>query len=294
MNELSSWDLALADWTDVLGSAYVITDRDRLDSAQTTTYATHHVVPAILRPSCREQVQECLRVANKYRVGVYPVSSGKNWGYGSRVPVDEVSVLLDLSRMNRILDFSEDLAYATVEPGVTQSQLSAFLRDQKSNLWMDAGGGAPESSLIGNTMERGFGHTPYGDHFAHSCGLEVILPTSERIETGFSRFPDTKTGPLYRWGVGPVLDGLFSQSNLGVVTRMSIWLMPAPEYFSRVFSFPAISIPCSARLSKPCGRSASMGRFKVECTSAAIIRYLMDFGSILGRRLRAELLFRRR
>jgi 4-cresol dehydrogenase (hydroxylating) len=235
MNELSSWDLALADWTDVLGSEHVITDRDRLDSAQTTTYATHQVIPAILRPSCREQVQECLRIANKYRVGVYPVSSGKNWGYGSRVPVDEVSALLDLSRMNHILDFREDLAYVTVEPGVTQSQLSAFLREQKSNLWMDASGGSPESSLIGNTMERGFGHTPYGDHFAHSCGLEVILPTGERIETGFSRFPDTKTGPLYRWGVGPVLDGLFSQSNLGVVTRMSIWLMPAPEYFQGFF-----------------------------------------------------------
>jgi 4-cresol dehydrogenase (hydroxylating) len=137
--------------------------------------------------------------------------------------------------MNRILDFSEELAYVTVEPGVTQSQLFDFLRQQKSSLWMDATGAAPESSLIGNTMERGFGHTPYGDHFAHSCGLEVILPTGERIETGFSRFSNSTTGPLYRWGLGPVLDGLFSQSNLGVVTRMSIWLMPAPEYFQAFF-----------------------------------------------------------
>ena len=231
----STWNDAIAEWRTALGFDYVTMDAVTLESAQTTTYATEQKIPAILRPSCREQVQECLRIANRFGVAVYPISSGKNWGYGSSVPTAAVSALLDLSRMNRILDFSEDLAYVTVEPGVTQSQLLNFLREKRSALWMDASGGSPESSLIGNTVERGFGHTPYGDHFAHSCGLEVILPTGERIETGFARFPDTKTGPLYRWGLGPVLDGLFSQSNLGVVTRMSIWLMPAPEYFQSFF-----------------------------------------------------------
>jgi 4-cresol dehydrogenase (hydroxylating) len=229
------WKHAIATWRAALGPEHVIEDPARLHSAETTTYATHQVIPVILRPSCTGQVQECLRIAARFGVGIYPISTGKNWGYGSAVPVHDVSALLDLGRMNRILDFSEDLAYVTVEPGVTQAQLHDFLRERRSNLWMDASGAAPGSSLIGNTMERGFGHTPYGDHFAHSCGLEVILPTGERIETGFCRFPDAKTGPLYRWGVGPVLDGLFSQSNLGVVTRMTIWLMPAPEYFQGFF-----------------------------------------------------------
>ncbi|MGH9629500.1 MAG: hypothetical protein ACRD7E_14355 [Bryobacteraceae bacterium] len=95
--------------------------------------------------------------------------------------------------------------------------------------------GGPVFGWIRLAIERGFGHTPYGDHFAHACGLEVILPTGERIETGFCRFNNSKTGPLYRWGVGPVLDGMFSQSNLGVVTRMSLWLMPEPEYFQAFF-----------------------------------------------------------
>jgi 4-cresol dehydrogenase (hydroxylating) len=144
-------------------------------------------------------------------------------------------VLLDLGRMNRIVDFSEELGYVTVEPGVTQSQLQAFLAEQKSRLWMDSTGASPECSLIGNAVERGFGHTPYGDHFAHSCALEVVLPSGEVLETGFARFPAASAAPLYRWGVGPVLDGLFSQSNLGVVTRMTIWLMPAPEYFQAYY-----------------------------------------------------------
>ena len=137
--------------------------------------------------------------------------------------------------MNRILDFSEDLAYVTIEPGVTQAQLFAFLREQRSKLWMDATGASPECSLIGNAVESGFGHTPYGDHFANSCGLEVVLPNGEVIDTGFARFPGAHAAPAYRWGVGPSLDGMFSQSNFGIVTRMTQWLMPAPEYFQAYY-----------------------------------------------------------
>ncbi len=123
----------------------------------------------------------------------------------------------------------------TVEPGVTQAQLYRFLQERKSKLWMDATGGSPDSSLIGNTVERGFGHTPYGDHFANSCAYEVVLPTGDLMETGFARFGNAQAAETYRWGTGPVLDGLFTQSNFGIVTRMTIWLMPAPEYFQAFY-----------------------------------------------------------
>ncbi len=226
---------ALERWTALLGAAHTIVDRSSRAAAETATFLTTQSVPAILRPSSRGQVQECMRIANRFRIPVYPVSSGKNWGYGSRVPVAGSSVLLDLSRLNQIVDFSEDLAYVTVEPGVTQRQLHQFLETSQSRLWLDATGSSPDCSLIGNVMERGFGHTPYGDHFAHVCGFEVVLPTGDLAQTGFSRFPNSQTGPVYKWGVGPTLDGLFSQSNLGIVTRMTIWLMPAPAYFQAFF-----------------------------------------------------------
>ncbi|MCU1238199.1 MAG: linked oxidase domain protein [Candidatus Solibacter sp.] len=226
---------AVNDWERVVGKENVVTRESSLREAETSTFAIRHRVPAIVRPGTRAEVQECLRIANRREVPVYPISSGKNWGYGSRVPASDGCVLLDLGRMNRILDFSEDLAYVTVEPGVTQAQLYAFLQERKSKLWMDATGASPHCSMIGNTMERGFGHTPYGDHFANSCGFEVVLPDGSVIETGFARFPSAKTAPLHRSGVGPILDGLFSQSNLGIVTRMTIWLMPAPEYFQAYY-----------------------------------------------------------
>jgi 4-cresol dehydrogenase (hydroxylating) len=234
-SSITALESALAEWVDVLGPDHVITERPALTACETATFATSQRVFAVLRPSSREEVQQLVHIANRHGVPLYPISSGFNWGYGSRVPPVDGCAIVDLRRMNRILDFSEELAYVTVEPGVTQGQLFEFLRQHGSRLWLDATGSTPHSSLIGNTMERGFGHTPYGDHFANSCGLEVVLPNGDCVETGFSRFQNARTGPLYRWGFGPTIDGLFSQSNLGIVTRMSIWLMPAPEYFQAYF-----------------------------------------------------------
>lgn len=231
------WELeaALAEWRVILGDDNVASDASSRTAAQTATFATHQRVLAVLRPANREQVQDCLRIANRFRIPVHPVSGGKNWGYGSRVPTSPQAVLLDLGRMNRILDFDERLAYVTLEPGVTQGQLYAFLKDRRSKLWMDATGSSNEASVVGNAVERGFGHTPYGERFSHLCGLEVVLPTGDRLETGFHRFAGAKASVSYPFGSGPYLDGIFTQSNLGVITRMTLWLMPAPEYFQAFF-----------------------------------------------------------
>ncbi len=226
---------ALDAWRQALGAEYVETGEQILQAAATATFATRQRIPAVLRPGSVEEVSECLRVANRFKTPVYPISSGKNWGYGSRVPPRDGCALLDLCRLNRILAFSEELGYVTVEPGVTQRQLHEYLRSRDSRLWMDATGSSPDCSLIGNAMERGFGHTPYGDHFAHVCGLQVVLPTGEVVDTGAARFPGCLAAAVQQWGVGPSLDGLFSQSNLGVVTRMTIWLMPRPDQFEAFF-----------------------------------------------------------
>ena len=225
---------AIGRWMTLLGREHVIRDADALREARTATFATKPHVYAILRPANREEVQECVRIANYFRVPLYPISSGKNWGYGSRVPVHD-GVLLDLGRLCRIIDFDEELAYVTIEPGVTQKQLHEYLHRRKSRLWMDATGASPDCSIVGNTLERGFGHTPMSDHCSSACGFEVVLPTGDCVSTGFSRFGPSQVGALSRWGVGPSLDGLFSQSNLGIVTRMTVWLMPAPEYFQAFF-----------------------------------------------------------
>ena len=82
-----------------------------------------------------------------------------------------------------------------------------------------------------NSLERGGGRGPLHDHFATVCGLEVVLPDGELMRTGMGAMPGSKTWQQYRYGFGPYVDGMFSQSNFGVVTKMGIWLLPEPEAY---------------------------------------------------------------
>jgi 4-cresol dehydrogenase (hydroxylating) flavoprotein subunit len=225
---------AVAGWRRALGTSEVVTDAAALRETERATFATRARVHAIVRPASTAEVQACLRIASDFRVPVYPVSGGKNWGYGSRVPVHSAAIL-DLRRMASIVAFSERLGYATVEPGVTFRQLYRFLRRRRSRLDINVTSASPDASLIGNALERGIGWGPHWDRCAHVCGLEVVLANGEIVRTGFSRFDGTTVAPLHRWGLGPALDGLFSQSNLGIVTRLTTWLTRQPASYDRFY-----------------------------------------------------------
>ncbi len=199
------------------------------------TFQTHQNIIGVVQPRTTNQVSECLRLCQQHGIAVYPVSGGKNWGYGSRVPCVSQSLILDLSLMNKIKDYSENDAYVTLEPGVTQSQLLQFLKDKGDKLWMDVTTSSDFSSVVGNYLERGHGVSPIADHVSGFCNLEVVLPTGEIIKTGFGSFGNNAIAPLDRWGLGPSLDGLFSQSNLGVVTSMTVWLYPKPDCVESIF-----------------------------------------------------------
>lgn len=226
---------ALNEWRNIVGPENVVASGQVLDAVETTTFFSTQRVRAIVRPVSVEEVKKCVGVANKYKTPIYPVSGGKNWGYGSRVPVQDDCVVLDLGRMVRILDFDEKLAYVTVEPGVTFQQLYEFLQEKKSGLITSVIGSTGNASLIGNLIERGIGRGPNGDRFAHVCALEVVLPTGHCIHTGFSRFANAKNSQVHRWGVGPYVDGLFTQSNFGIVTKATLWLTPLSENFQTFF-----------------------------------------------------------
>src|SRR5690554_287040 len=108
---MSSLETALTEWRSALGEAHVLTDAEALKTAGTATFATTQSIPAILRPGNTAEVQACLRIAQAHGVPVYPVSGGRNWGYGSRVPPRDGCVVMELARMNRILAYDERLAY---------------------------------------------------------------------------------------------------------------------------------------------------------------------------------------
>lgn len=235
VDSVHAFAAALAAWRGVLG-----VDGVRDDAATIARYARTTQVDAprpscVLYPTSTEQVQAVVRVAAEHGIVLYPISCGKNWGYGDAcAPVDGAAIV-DLGRMNRILEVHSDLAYCVIEPGVTQGQLFNHLRDTKSGLWMDATAAGPDSSLVGNTADRGFGHTRYGDHVLTSCGMEIVLADGRVLNTGFGHFPGAKAAHCYPYGVGPFMDGLFTQSNYGIITKIGLWLMPEPEAFTFFF-----------------------------------------------------------
>lgn len=181
-----------------------------------------------------EQVQGVLAVCNKYRVPLWPISTGRNFGYGGALPATRGQLILDLKGMNRILDVDPVLCAALVEPGVTYQQLHDHIAERNLALWLDFPAGGPLVGPLGNTLERGTGSTPYADHFAHACGMEVVLADGRVLRTGMGALPGIRSWQAYRYGYGPYLDGIFTQSNFGVVTKLGLWLMPAPASYRTV------------------------------------------------------------
>src|SRR5688572_23228 len=235
---------ALDEWRSALKPEAVSTAADVLDRYSRTT-GIHSTRPlAILFPHSTEETVALVKVASHRRIPLHPISKGKNWGYGDATPPADGQVVVDFSRMNRILELNRDSAYVVVEPGVTQGQLARHLADTGSGLWMDATGAGPDASIVGNALDRGFGHTRYGDHFQTFCGLQIVLADGRVLDTGFGHFKEARARWVFRYGIGPFLDGMFSQSNFGIVTRMGLWLMPEPETF-RAFFF---STPDDSRI----------------------------------------------
>jgi 4-cresol dehydrogenase (hydroxylating) len=75
------------------------------------------------------------------------------------------------------------------------------------------------------------GYTPYGEHFLFACGMEVVLANGDVLRTGMGSLPNSNTWQVFKWGYGPYLDGIFTQSNYGIVTKFGFWLMPAPPAY---------------------------------------------------------------
>jgi 4-cresol dehydrogenase (hydroxylating) len=194
----------------------------------------------VVFPASTEEVQAIVRTANEHGVHLWPTSTGENRGLGLKSPVRPGQVVVELGkRMNRIVEINETLAYAVVEPGVTYAQLYEELGRRGHKLMMDTTSGPPDGGVLGNTLDKGAGYTPYFDHFGMSCGYEVVLPTGELLRTSDGALPGSKMQHLSKYGYGPFLDGLFVQSNLGIVTRMGVWLMPRPPVIrSFFFAFP--------------------------------------------------------
>ena len=224
---LDSATKAIEAWKADIGAERVLSSSDELDDYTQSACGSRRQVIAVLRPESPEQVQRIVKTANEFMVPLYPVSCGKQWGMGSRLPVKDGAAIVDLAGMNRIIAVDEHFHYAVVEPGVTQRQLLDHITSNHLPLMLNVTGSGSDTSLIGNAMDRGVG---YFDSRAHGISnMQVVLGNGETIQTGFGHYENARTKNLYPHGVGPALDGLFPQGNFGIVTSACIDLMPRPD-----------------------------------------------------------------
>ena len=215
---------AVSEWIRVLGEEFVLTDAASLAKYAANAGGVKRMLSAVLRPGSTDDVVNVVAVANRHKVPLHPVSLGRNWGLGSCVPVRDGAVVVELGRMNAIREVNLKHHYAVVEPGVTQRQLYDYIRERNLPLVMNVTGAAGATSLIGNAMERGVGY--FASRAEALTGLEVVLGNGTLLKTGFGHFENAQAKYIYKFGIGPFLDGLFSQGNFGIVTSAAVDLMP--------------------------------------------------------------------
>ena len=232
---LSEPDLerALDSFRAALGPDAVLTDENDLrDFRDPFAFAgwDEYTASAVLMPETVEHVQEIVRAANEHKVPLWTHGAGMNNGYGGPAPRLNGSVVVSLRKMNRVIQIDDECAYAVVEPGVRWFDLYDAIRAGGHKLMVsvpDLGWG----SVVGNTLENGVTYLPTGTDMAVSCGLEVVLPSGELLRTGMGSMPGNNAWHVYRRSLGPSAEHLFEQSNLGIVTKMGVWLMREPECF---------------------------------------------------------------
>lgn len=215
-------------WAEALPTGRLLPDAELARYHNNCLSAKRNIV-AVIQPETEEEIIHIVAIANDYRVPLYTISTGHNWGYGTSLPVTDGCAILDLSRMTKILDIDEELGLITLEPGVTQRQLSEYLQTRNLNFYVPTTGAGPTASIVGNALERGFGMTPEEDHFRAVTAVRAVLADGSIYQSPFTAMGAPYAG-VWKWGIGPYLDGLFSQSNMGIVTSLQIALAAKPEH----------------------------------------------------------------
>ncbi len=217
----------------LIGSKY-ITDKDFMKAS----YA-RNVDPAfndrwadmIVKPGTTEEVSEIVKIANKYKIHIVPRGGGADLVGGAAT---QGGILIDLLRLNHIIEINEKDFYCEVEAGITWGELNSHLLQKNLSLGI-VGPGSGFSATIGGGLSNstaGFGSTKYGLITDNCLGVEVVLPNPQGsiIRTGAAANKYAK--PFCRYGIAPDFTGLFmgDVGTMGIKTKAFLKLYPNPPF----------------------------------------------------------------
>ena len=215
----------------MLGPEYVTDDPAIIEAysreSQTPSFLTRGRAEFIILPGNTEDMQQVVRLANRYKFPFSVLGSGLY--FTTTAAVKPYWCMIDTKRMNKIA-IDERNMYAIVEPYVSLAQVQA--EAMKKGLYNGTPCSAEWSCLANHTM-FGLHGTAYRTGYAsrNILGVEWVLPTGEILRTGSLAIP----GAGYFWGEGPgpdargILRGVLGHFGaFGVITKIAIKLFPWP------------------------------------------------------------------
>jgi len=184
---------------------------------------------AVVRPCSTQHVAKVLQFANTHKIPVYPRGAGSCLT-GGAIPLHG-GIVLDLTRMNKILEIIPENLTATVEPGVVTQTLQNEAAKHKLFYPPDPASAA-FSTIGGNVAECSGGITglKYGVTRDYILGLEIVLADGSVIHTGRKTIKCVTGYDLTRLFVG-------SEGTLGVFTQITVKLLPLPETVETLLGF---------------------------------------------------------
>jgi len=187
----------------------------------------------VIMPKTVEELQNIVKLANAEKIPLVPMGGGLTLS-GLVIPV-KGGIVVDMKRMNKIIEINEYSKYALIEAGVTTGQLLSYLKESYPNLQPPVPDAPPSATVAGNVLIHGSGYLSqkYGDHGAMINGLEVVLPNGDICKLG-----SCSISPFW-FARGPIPDliGLFISSfgTMGIISKVSIQLFDKPKFREVVF-----------------------------------------------------------
>ena len=181
-----------------------------------------HRPDAAVWPESTEHVAEIVKFANEHRIPIVPRGAGTSLS-GGAIPI-RGGIIVDLSRMNRILEMSIENRYVRVQAGVVCDDLNRALAKHGFTFPPD-----PASSSVatigGNvaTNAGGIKGAKYGTTRDYVLGLQVVLPTGEVMHTGSYTMKCVSGYDLAKLFVG-------AEGTLGVITEITLKINPLPRH----------------------------------------------------------------
>ena len=209
----------------LVGAQNVVTDKEQLllySHDEVTDPAYHHLPEAVVFAENTQQVAAVVKLANEYKFPVVPRGAGTGLACGA-VPIYG-GVVLSLEKMNKIIEINADAMYAVVEPGVRTSDLQAAAAAKGVFYAGDPCSG--DSCFIGGNVATNAGGNravKYGTTRHQVYAIEVVNPTGHIVQLG---------ARLQKQTTGYCLDQLVigSEGTLGIITQITVKLMPLPKY----------------------------------------------------------------